>query len=82
MGFREAATPPTPAPRSRAATRKGTPSSTATSLPQTLLIVARPRLLVLDEPFSGLDPLNQTMFKDLLAAVSAKGRTIWKRGFR
>lgn len=35
-----------------------------------------PELLILDEPFSGLDPLNQTMFKDLLAAVSAKARTI------
>jgi ABC-2 type transport system ATP-binding protein len=35
-----------------------------------------PELLILDEPFSGLDPLNQTMFKELLASVSAKGRTI------
>jgi len=35
-----------------------------------------PELLILDEPFSGLDPLNQTMFKELLASVSARGRTI------
>jgi ABC-2 type transport system ATP-binding protein len=35
-----------------------------------------PELLVLDEPFSGLDPLNQVLFKDLLAAHKAAGRTL------
>ena len=35
-----------------------------------------PDLLVLDEPFSGLDPLNQVLFKDILAQHKAAGRTL------
>ena len=35
-----------------------------------------PELLVLDEPFSGLDPLNQTLFKELIAEFRGRGRTI------
>jgi ABC-2 type transport system ATP-binding protein len=35
-----------------------------------------PDLLVLDEPFSGLDPLNQVLFKDVLAEYKAAGKTL------
>ncbi|HVS03122.1 MAG TPA: ATP-binding cassette domain-containing protein [Thermoanaerobaculia bacterium] len=35
-----------------------------------------PELLILDEPFSGLDPINQGLFKDLLAAHKEAGRTV------
>ena len=35
----------------------------------------RPRLLILDEPTNGLDPLNQQEFSRMLAEVKADGRT-------
>ncbi len=35
-----------------------------------------PPLLVLDEPFSGLDPLNQDLFKDMIRQLCAQGTTI------
>jgi ABC-2 type transport system ATP-binding protein len=35
-----------------------------------------PDILVLDEPFSGLDPINQGFFKELLAEYRRQGRTI------
>ncbi len=35
-----------------------------------------PDLLILDEPFSGLDPINQSLFKDLLLDYKAQGRTV------
>ena len=37
----------------------------------------RPRLLVLDEPTNGLDPLNQQEFYRLVAEVRAQGRTVF-----
>jgi|HubBroStandDraft_3_1064219.scaffolds.fasta_scaffold07515_3 ABC-2 type transport system ATP-binding protein len=39
-------------------------------------VLHEPDLLILDEPFSGLDPLNQGLFKDLLMDYRRKGRTI------
>jgi len=39
-------------------------------------LLHEPELLVLDEPFSGLDPINQGLFKDVLAAHRAAGKTI------
>ncbi|MCU0304691.1 MAG: ATP-binding cassette domain-containing protein [Thermoanaerobaculales bacterium] len=39
-------------------------------------ILHRPQLLILDEPFSGLDPINTRSLKDLLIAMSAEGVTI------
>jgi ABC-2 type transport system ATP-binding protein len=40
-------------------------------------LVGRPRLLVLDEPFSGLDPLGRKNFKDLLSRQKQQGTTIF-----
>lgn len=39
-------------------------------------ILHRPPLLILDEPFSGLDPINTRALKDLLKAMAADGVTI------
>jgi len=39
-------------------------------------LVHEPELLILDEPFSGLDPVNQQVLEELLADVKAQGRTI------
>jgi ABC-2 type transport system ATP-binding protein len=38
--------------------------------------VDEPELLVLDEPFSGLDPLAMTAMADMLAEVDAAGTTV------
>ena len=39
-------------------------------------VVNRPRLLVLDEPFSGLDPVNQRLLEDEISRLSADGATV------
>ena len=39
-------------------------------------VIHEPEVVILDEPFSGLDPINQGLFKDLLASFKAEGRTI------
>ena len=39
-------------------------------------IVHDPELLILDEPFSGLDPINAALFKDYLIDFRAAGKTI------
>jgi len=39
-------------------------------------ILHRPPLLILDEPFSGLDPINTRQIKDLLLNMAAEGVTI------
>jgi len=39
-------------------------------------IVHRPELIVLDEPFSGLDPVNQEKLEGLILAERARGATI------
>jgi ABC-2 type transport system ATP-binding protein len=39
-------------------------------------VLHEPDLLILDEPFSGLDPVNQILFKDLLADYRAGGKTV------
>jgi ABC-2 type transport system ATP-binding protein len=39
-------------------------------------IVHRPELIVLDEPFSGLDPVNQEHLESLIRAEQARGATI------
>lgn len=40
-------------------------------------IVGNPRLLLLDEPFSGLDPIGRKEFKDLLVELRRNGTTIF-----
>ena len=39
-------------------------------------VLHKPDLLVLDEPFSGLDPINQGLFKDLLADYRKEGKAV------
>jgi len=39
-------------------------------------VLHEPDVLILDEPFSGLDPINQTLFKELLTDYKNQGRTI------
>jgi ABC-2 type transport system ATP-binding protein len=39
-------------------------------------ILHRPPLLILDEPFSGLDPINTRQIKDLMLAMADEGVTI------
>jgi ABC-2 type transport system ATP-binding protein len=39
-------------------------------------VLHEPEILVLDEPFSGLDPINQGLFKELLVEYRKQGRTI------
>jgi len=39
-------------------------------------LVTRPRLLVLDEPFAGLDPVNQAVLEELVLELSRGGSTV------
>ena len=39
-------------------------------------LLHEPELVILDEPFAGLDPLNQQVFKDVIAEMRSEGRTI------
>lgn len=39
-------------------------------------LVNNPKLLLLDEPFSGLDPVNQAMLEDLIADAAKGGATV------
>ena len=39
-------------------------------------VLHKPKLLILDEPFGGLDPINQILIKDLLLELKGKGTTI------
>ena len=39
-------------------------------------ILHDPELVILDEPFSGLDPINQGLFKDLLDDYRRQGKTV------
>ncbi len=39
-------------------------------------VIHRPRLLILDEPFSGLDPLNANLIKDEIYELNKQGITI------
>ena len=39
-------------------------------------LVHRPELVILDEPFSGLDPANQQALEDLIRDIAARGATV------
>ena len=39
-------------------------------------VVSRPKLLILDEPFSGLDPVNLDLFKEVVGELRSQGTTI------
>lgn len=39
-------------------------------------VLHEPRLIILDEPFSGLDPVNANLIKDEIYALAKKGATI------
>ena len=39
-------------------------------------VLARPELVVLDEPFSGLDPVNMDVLKDAVLGLRAQGSTV------
>ena len=39
-------------------------------------LVNRPRLLLLDEPFSGLDPVNQSVLEELITEAARGGATV------
>lgn len=40
-------------------------------------IVANPTLLILDEPFSGLDPIGRRHFRDIFASLKSQGVTLF-----
>jgi ABC-2 type transport system ATP-binding protein len=39
-------------------------------------VINEPELLILDEPFSGLDPLNQELLKDIIDQMRQEGKTV------
>ena len=39
-------------------------------------LLHQPEILILDEPFSGLDPINQELFKELLVDYRRQGRSV------
>ena len=39
-------------------------------------VLHEPKLIILDEPFSGLDPMNANLIKDEIYALAKKGSTI------
>lgn len=41
-----------------------------------MAIINKPKLLILDEPFSGLDPINIELFKDLIKELKSNGTSI------
>lgn len=41
-----------------------------------LAVIGEPAILILDEPFSGLDPLNIRLLKDILLELSGRGTTL------
>ncbi len=42
----------------------------------TAAVLGKPELLILDEPFSGMDPVNQNLFRDIILELARSGGTI------
>lgn len=40
-------------------------------------IIARPKLLILDEPFSGLDPIGRREFREIFLSLKSEGTTLF-----
>ncbi len=40
------------------------------------VLIGRPKLLILDEPFAGLDPLNTELFEEIIAERRREGATV------
>jgi len=41
-----------------------------------IAIISEPKLVILDEPFSGLDPVNQILLKEIIEEMNEKGATV------
>jgi len=39
-------------------------------------VINEPELVILDEPFSGLDPVNQDLLKDIICRMRSEGKTV------
>ena len=39
-------------------------------------VIHQPELVILDEPFSGLDPVNQLLLKEIIGELQARGATV------
>jgi ABC-2 type transport system ATP-binding protein len=39
-------------------------------------VINDPKLVILDEPFSGLDPVNQDVLKDIICQMRSEGKTV------
>lgn len=41
-----------------------------------IAVLHRPELMIFDEPFAGLDPVNQLLLKELITEFQSKGKTV------
>ncbi len=41
-----------------------------------ITIINDPNIIILDEPFSGLDPINRDLFKEIILELNGEGKTI------
>ena len=44
-------------------------------------VVHRPEFVILDEPFSGLDPMNQQGLEEMIRGLAANGATVYRTTF-
>ncbi len=41
-----------------------------------ITVISNPDIIILDEPFSGLDPINRDLFKEIILDLNGEGKTI------